>query len=145
LIQSDASFSTAVHKKIGVKVIKRSTMATVVALLALVAAAAPAMATTEEFVTSYALGPGAFASGSAHTKREQQSQGRLRGHVPGRRSRIRRVHGDPNSGGNFTAGSNCGTGDRIWNPSGTSCCTFHGAVWNQTLGVQAVTFGRYTW
>jgi len=50
--------------------------------------------------------------------------------------------GNPNSGGSFTAGANCGSGDRIWYPNGTAGITFHGAVWNQTLSTGGVNFGR---
>jgi len=71
--------------------------------------------------------------------------GLVGGLLPGRRRRIRRVHGEPNSGGTFTAGANCGSGDRIWYPNGTAGITFHGAVCNQTLRMVGVNVGRYTW
>jgi len=137
---------STVQKKIGVKVLKRSTMATVVALLALFTAAAPAMATTEQFLNSYVLGSGsAFASGSAHTNVSNSHKDGFGVTCPAVAAGYGGFTPNPNSGGNFTAGSNCGTGDRIWYPAGTSCCTFHGAVWNNNFGSMAVTFGRYTW
>ena len=104
------------------------------------------MATTEQFLNSYVLGAGsAFASGSAHTNVANSHKDGFGVTCPAVAAGYGGLTGNPNSGGNFTAGSNCGTGDRIWHPNGTSCCTFHGAVWNQTFGAQAVDFGRYTW
>jgi len=113
--------------------------------MALLVWAAPAMAaTTEQFVTSYALGPGAFASGTAHTGVDNSHKDGFGVTCPAVGQGYGGYTGNPNSGGNSTAGLNCGTGDRIWHPSGTASITLHGAVWNQTLGVQGVDFGRYT-
>jgi hypothetical protein len=139
-------YQLVVHNEIGVEMLKRSTMATAVALLALFAAAAPAMAlTTEEYVTSYPLGPGAYASGSAHTGVENSHKDSFGVTCPAVAAGYGAFTGSPNSGGNFTAGDMCGTGEKIWHPAGTASYTFHGAVWNQTLGTQAVYYGRYSW
>lgn len=135
-----------VHKKIEEKkVIKRSTMVTVVALLGLLTAAAPAMATTEQYVTSYYLGPGAFASGSAHSGVSNTHKNGFHPTCPSVAAGYGGYVSNPTSGGNFTAGANCGTGDRIWYPNGTAGYYFHGAVWNQSFGLAAVNYGRYTW
>jgi hypothetical protein len=122
-------------------------MTTVVALLALLATAAPAMATTtEQYIGFVDVGGFAsYASTSAHTGVDNSHKDGPGNICPAVAAGYAGYTGNPNSGGNFTAGSNCGTGDRIWHPSGTSCCTFHGAVWGNGPGSQTTYYGRYTW
>jgi hypothetical protein len=115
----------------------------------LFAGAAPAMATTEQFLVDQWLGNGpvAFASTSAHTSVDNAHKDSLTTYAcPAVASGYAGGTVYPNSYGNFTAADNCGTGERTWHPAGTAGYTFHGAVYNPNTTSDAhIWYARYTW
>ena len=116
-------------------------------MVVLVASTAPAVAATEEWMTSSFIGAGlvAHASVSAHTGVSNTHKNGQPA-CPAVASGYSGSTTTPNSGGNFTAIGNCGDGDRIWNPNGTAGIFFHGAVYSGSGAPNYfMNYVRYTW
>lgn len=116
-------------------------------MVVLAASTAPAVASTQEWMTNAFLGTGlvAHASSSAHsgvTNTHKNGQPAC----PAVASGYSGATSTPNSGGNFTAIGNCGDGDRIWHPNDTASYFFHGAVYSGSGAPNYfMNYARYSW
>ncbi len=98
-------------------------------------------------MTNQGLSAGnAFASGGSHYWVNYVSTISDHTSCPGVASGYGGYTSNLNSGGNFTAYTNCGTFGGDWYPSGTQSYSFHGAVVNPNQATYDFIYnGLYEW